>query len=208
MKLSNIESKELLPNFARDIEWVQNAFDKLIRPTVERIKSIDAPLSLEAIQALTEEELQYLYELYGVAKYYPDLRRETRDRMLYEMCKIYRYLGTPKAVETLCKYIFDTENINVKIHDNLAFDEYGNLIDESLLDVFDIEVDPFIDELPPDGAERILSNIINFSRNSQALRSVWFTLPDNTIEIDTAFGLPCDDIGVVINIENTVIIGG
>lgn len=207
MKLNDIESKELLPNFAHSMEWVQNAFDRLIKPTVERVKSIDAPLSLEAIQALTEEELQYLYELYGVAKYYPDLRRETRDKMLYEMCKIYRYLGTPKAVETLCKYIFDTENINVKIHDNIAWDSNGHLTDESLLDLFDIEVEPFIEELPPDGAERILSNILNFSRNSQALRAVWFTLPDNTFSIDTAFGLPCDDIGVVINIENTVIIG-
>lgn len=208
MKLSDIQSKELLPEFAHDLDWVQNSFDALIRPTVERVKSIDAPLTMEAIEALTDEELQALYEQYGVAIYYPDLARDTRNRMLYEMCKIYRYLGTPHAVETLCKYIFDSEAVKVTIHDNLAWDSNGNLIHPELLDIFDIEVEPFLYDLPPDGADRIIANILNFSRNSQCLRSVWYILDENRVDVSSAVGIPYDYIGVVINVENNEIVGG
>lgn len=170
MKLSNIESKNLLPRFASKISWIMNALDSLIKTTADRVKSIDAPLTMEAIEACTDEELEALYNQYGVAKYYPDLSRPTRNKMLYEMCRIYRYLGTPKAVETLCNYIFDGVELNVTVLDNLAFDTDGNLIDVSLLDVFDVEVNPTEPILNVSTNARILANIIRFSRNSQYLR--------------------------------------
>lgn len=178
MKLSDIESKQLLPRFAKKISWVIDTLDALIRPTVERVKSIDAPLTMESIQACTDEELEALYDQYGVAQYYPDLSRDTRDKMLYEMARIYRYLGTPHAIETLCEYIFDGVQLNVKVLDNLAFNDAGELVDESLLDTFDIQVEPSIPVLDEYTNTRILANIIRFSRNSQALRDILYDFPE------------------------------
>lgn len=175
MKLSNIESKQLLPRFAGNISWVMDALDRLIKETAQRVKSIDAPLTMESIEACTDAELEALYDQYGVAKYYPDLSRETRNKMLFEMCRIYRYLGTPKAIEVLCNYIFDGVRLNVKVEDNLAFDENGDLVDESLLDVFDVDVNPTEPIFGADVNARIIANIIRFSRNSQALRSIVYT---------------------------------
>lgn len=201
MKLSDIESKQLLPRFAADISWLMNAFDSIIKPICERVKSIDAPLTLESIQACTDEELEALYDQYGVAQYYPDLSRETRDLMLFEMVKIYRYLGTPKAIEILCKYIFDNNPIVVKVLDNLAFNDDGVLIDESLLDVFDVNVESqsaFLDEY---ANARILANIIRFSRNSQFLRYIYYDFPG-------CFDLPIQPLkaGIAsINYENDAI---
>lgn len=174
MKLNDIQSKALLPRFANSYTWVQNAFDIIVKKVFERAKSIDAPLTMESIQALNETELQALYEQYGIAEYYPDLSRETRDNMLYEMCRIYRYLGTPKAIEILCKYIFDGTPLDVTVLDNLAFDDNGNLIDASLLDIFDIAISPQDAVLDEWAHNRILANIIRFSRNSQALRDIYY----------------------------------
>jgi hypothetical protein len=179
MKLSNIESRKLLPRFASKIAWLMDALDSIIKPISERVKSIDAPLTLEAIAALTDEELEVLYEQYGVAQYYPDLSRSTRDLMLYEMCKIYRYLGTPHAIELLCNYIFDNVPLNVHVLDNLAFDDQGTLIDATLLDVFDIEVNPELPVLSVDATARLIANIIRFSRNSQALRDIIYTFSED-----------------------------
>lgn len=179
MKLSNIESRKLLPRFASKIAWLMDALDSIIKPISERVKSIDAPLTLEAIAALTDEELEALYNQYGVAQYYPELSRSTRDLMLYEMCKIYRYLGTPHAIELLCNYIFDNVPLNVHVIDNLAFDEHGTLTDATLLDVFDIEVNPDLPVLSVDATARLLANIIRFSRNSQALRDVIYTFSED-----------------------------
>ena len=191
MKLSDIESKQLLPRFAGNISWVMDALDRLIKETAQRVKSIDAPLTMESIEACTDAELEALYEQYGVAKYYPDLSRETRNKMLYEMCRIYRYLGTPHAIEVLCNYIFDGVQLNVKVFDNLAFDEDGTLVDESLLDVFDIEVNPTEPIFGADVNARILANIIRFSRNSQALRNIIYTfIQDFSISVS-----PCKRTG-------------
>jgi hypothetical protein len=179
MKLSNIESRKLLPRFASKIAWLMDALDSIIKPISERVKSIDAPLTLEAIASLTDNELEALYDQYGVAKYYPDLSRSTRDRMLYEMCKIYRYLGTPHAIELLCNYIFDNVPLNVHVLDNLAFDDQGTLIDATLLDVFDIEVNPELPVLSEDATARLIANIIRFGRNSQALRDIIYTFSED-----------------------------
>ena len=88
MKLSNIESRKLLPRFASKIAWLMDALDSIIKPISHRVKSIDAPLTMESIEACTDDELEALYDQYGVAKYYPDLSRQTRNKMLFEMCRI------------------------------------------------------------------------------------------------------------------------
>lgn len=202
MRLEDIESRHILPEFASDLRWSQDAFDDVIKQVVERAKSIDAPLTMEAIEALTDEEIELMYETYGVAKYYPSLSRDTRNRMLYEMCRLYRYLGTPKSVETLCKYIFDTVELSTTVYDNLAFNERGELIDSDLLDLFDIEVKPFVEELPVDGADRIRENILHFSRNSQTLRNIVYTLPDTDITLNVAGGIPNDNMFACVQVEN------
>ena len=188
MKLDGVQSKQLLPRFADDMEWIQQAFDVIVKHANERAKSIDAPLSMEAIQALTDEELQALYEQYGIAIYYPDLSRETREKMLFEMCRIYRYLGTPKAIETLCNYIFDGVELNVKVVDNQAFDENGRLVNPSMLDTFDIEIDPQIPVLDANAHARLLDNIIHFSRNSQGLNGINYDFPEN-FDLSVALGV-------------------
>lgn len=179
MKLNDISSKDLLPRFASYIEWVQNAFDVIVKAATGRAVSIDAPLTMEAIEALTDEELQALYEQYGIAVYYPDLTRETRNQMLYEMCKIYRYLGTPHAIETLCDYIFDGVSVGCKVIDNQAFDDAGELIKPGLLDLFDIEINPSLPVLDPFAHARLLENIIHFSRNSIGLHGINYDFPED-----------------------------
>ena len=202
MKLNDIQSKALLPRFANGYTWVQNAFDIIVKKVFERAKSIDAPLTMESIQALNEAELQALYEQYGIAEYYPDLSRETRDNMLYEMCRIYRYLGTPKAVEILCKYIFDGTPLDVTVLDNLAFDDNGNLIDASLLDIFDIAINPQDAVLDEWAHNRILANIIRFSRNSQALRDIYYDYIER-FDLPVYMGLhPSNNPVVIVDWEN------
>ena len=217
MKLSNIESKKLLPRFASDIAWVMDALDELIRETAQRVKSIDAPLTMEAIEACTDAELEALYDQYGVAKYYPDLSRETRNKMLFEMCRIYRYLGTPKAIEVLCDYIFDGVSLDLTALDNLAFDDSGDLVDPDLLDVFDIEIsptDPVVDETIN---ARILANVIRFSRNSQSLRRIIYDFPQDFVVVvspceksdnpqviqDWQQNALCEPIGYTLSFVNT-----
>lgn len=204
MRLSEIESKQLLPRFAHDVDWIQQAFDVIVKRVFNRSKSIDAPLTLNSIQALTDEELQMYYEQFGVVSYYPDLSRETRENMLFELCRIYRYLGTPHAIETLCKYIFDGVDLDIKVHDNLAFDADGNLTDSSLLDVFDVEISPDSANLGPLVNQRILANIINFSRNSQALRDIYYEIEEdyelNIYKVEDTWNPQ-----IIVDIENDAI---
>lgn len=200
MKLKDIQSWALLPQFAEDAAFLQKAFDLIIKPNVERIKSLSQPLSIEAIHALTDDELQLLYDQYGVAEYYPDLDRSVRDMMLYNIVHYYRWLGTPKVMEILCKYIFNGFELEAIVWDNLAWDN-GDLVHPELLDMYDVEVIPCGNVLPDNALYRILANIIRFSRNTQTLRDIWFTMPDNDISVSACIGLPYGTSGV-INIEN------
>ena len=200
MKLKDIQSWALLPQFAEDAAFLQKAFDLIIKPNVERIKSLSQPLSIDAIHALTDDELQLLYDQYGVAEYYPDLDRSVRDMMLYNIVRYYRWLGTPKVMEILCKYIFNGFELEAIVWDNLAWDN-GDLVHPELLDMYDVEVIPYGNVLPDNALYRILANIIRFSRNTQTLRDIWFTMPDNDISVSACIGLPYGTSGV-INIEN------
>jgi hypothetical protein len=183
-------SAALLPAFAQESRWLQGGFDDIVCRDVGGNKAIDAPLTMESIAALNDAELETLYRQYGIAEYYPDLTRETRNLMLYWASRLYRYLGTPKSVEILCNYIFDNNPISVVVHDNMAFDEAGNLIDPDLIDIFDVEVLPGDEYIAQDATKRILDNIIRFSRNSQVLRDVYYTLPDNPLDVTACIGLP------------------
>ena len=190
MKLDDIHSRELLPRFAESMGWVNDAFDQLVVEGAARSVTIDAPLTMEAIHALTDAELQSLYAYYGIAVYYPDLSRTTRENMLYNLSRVYRFLGTPHAVELLCNYIFDeSEVVQVQIKDNLAWSD-GRLYDPTLLDVFDISLNISALELSESATARIYENVRNFARNSQWLRGVVVNF-----DCDFTFGVSLSDGG-------------
>ena len=190
MKLEDIHSRDLLPRFAESMGWVNDAFDQLVVEGAARSVTIDAPLTMEAIHALTDAELQSLYAYYGIAVYYPDLSRTTRENMLYNLSRVYRFLGTPHAVELLCTYIFDeSEVVQVQIKDNLAWSD-GRLYDPTLLDVFDISLNISALELSESATARIYENVRNFARNSQWLRGVVVNF-----DCDFTFGVSLSDGG-------------
>ena len=68
--------------------------------------------------------------------------------------------------------------------------------------MFDIEVNPFVEDLPIDGADRIIENITHFSRNSQTLRNIVYTLPDTDITLNVAGGIPNDNMFACVQVEN------
>lgn len=178
MRLHDIESAVLLPRFAHNADWEQKALDQVVKGVRAKSFAMGAPYTRESISALSDAELQAFYFQYGIAIYYPDLSRETRENMLFELSRVYRSLGTPHSVELLCEYIFDgADKVRVEIHDNLAFNAAGELVDDSLLDLFDVDLFPTSPELSQDKIERIVENIFRFCRNSQTLRNVIVDFP-------------------------------
>lgn len=206
MKLKNVESKELLPSWAGDAEWLQNGLDLAVRSISTRIPGMGAPFTLDAVKALSDEELEALYDQIGIVKYYPDLSRSTRESFIFEIYTNARYLGTPAVVEKLIKYIFDGQPVNVTIHDNLAFDSSGSLVDSSLLDTYDIELNIPVANLPALVLSRLYENLYNLVRNTQKLRAVEFTFDEEIIDCNTYFGIiPAETPGIVVDIENDAV---
>lgn len=184
MQIDDIESKKLLPNWAHDADWIQAAFDQIVLMCAGRLPAIDAPLTMQAIQCLTDEELREWYARFGVVEYYPELNRETREKMLYWLARLYRYLGTPHAIRVLCDYIYNDLPLDVTVIDNLAFDG-ETLVDPTLLDLFDVEIDAGSAGISPTQAYRLVNNILRIARNSQTLRKIIY---DYTSDIDVNCG--------------------
>lgn len=184
MKIDDIESKKLLPNWAHGADWIQAAFDQIVLMCAGRLPAIDAPLTMQAIQCLTDEELREWYARFGVVEYYPDLNRETREKMLYWLARLYRFLGTPHAIRVLCDYIYNDLPLDVTVIDNLAFDG-ETLVDPTLLDFFDIEIDAGSAGISPTQAYRLVNNILRIARNSQTLRKIIY---DYASDIDVNCG--------------------
>jgi hypothetical protein len=206
MKLKDVESKELLPSWAVNAEWLQNGLDLAVRSISTRIPGMGAPFTLDAVKALSDEELEALYDQIGIVKYYPDLSRSTRESFIFEIYTNARYLGTPAVVEKLIKYIFDGQPVNVNIHDNLAFDSSGSLVDRSLLDTYDIELNIPVANLPALVLSRLYENLYNLVRNTQKLRGVAFTFDEENISCNTYFGIiPAETPGIVVDIENDAV---
>ena len=205
MRLKDIHSALLLPEFSEKAAFLQDGFDILIKSNIDRIPAIDAPLTLESIEALTDEELQAFYAEYGLAEYYPELSRETRNQMLFWMSKLWRFMGTPAAVEILCKYIFDDLDLSLTITDNLAFDSQGALVDVSSLNLFDVTIEPSTNSLPADAIQRIKKNVLNFARNSQTIRNLVVLQPETNIDCTVYDTSPYDDVMALISFENDAI---
>lgn len=177
MKLNDIASRRLLPQMQNGepeerLNWMCQAFDVFVKSTDERKIALSAPVSLSAIAALTDGELQQMYAEFGLATYYPDLPRHSRDQMMFDQIKYYRKLGTTDAVYALLRYIFGDNPISLTIVDNLAFDAEGVLVDESLLDMYDVYVNISNPTLGEFELSRIFANLNKFGRNSQKLRGL------------------------------------
>lgn len=173
MRLSNCNSIDLAPvNDAERIAWACAAFDEFVRVSDARRHALSAPFSRDAIKALTDAEMQRYYAEIGLAPYYADLPRQSREDMLYAELANLRKLGTKAAVEALCQYIFGANPIALTIVDNLAFDANGTLTNASLLNLYDCiitSVNPVLDKFQ---LSRIFNNITRFGRVSQQLRGI------------------------------------
>jgi hypothetical protein len=203
MRLHDVHSADLLPRFANDAEWEQNALDVFVISFRAASYGLGAPYSMQAIEALDDSDLMAYYAQYGIAIYYPDLSRQTRNDMLFELARIYRYLGTPYAVQLLCRYIFDeSESVMVEVVDNIAW-ENGELVDSSLLDLFDLEISFSSPVLTPEKHARIIENVFRFCRNSQTLRDTIYIFPGEfSLPVGVAHG---DHAGIGVVYENEMV---
>ena len=174
MKLDDAKTSELLPLPMQYAAFLTDAFDTFLHYMSGRANSLPAPMTLEACKALNDEEMQVLYDDFGLAKYYPDISHDRRAWLLWKQQDLWRWLGTPKAIETLCMYLFDDVDVHLEVKDNEAWDAHGNLINEDLLDVFDAELTIDSLNLPSEMFERVKANIIRFVRNQELMRAFVF----------------------------------
>ena len=174
MKLDDAKTSELLPLPMQYAAFLTDAFDTFLHYMSGRANSLPAPMTLEACKALNDEEMQVLYDEFGLAKYYPDISHDRRAWLLWKQQDLWRWLGTPKAIETLCMYLFDDVDVHLEVKDNEAWDARGNLIHEDLLDVFDAELTIDSLNLPSEMFERVKANIIRLVRNQELMRAFVF----------------------------------
>lgn len=191
MKLNDAKTSEFLTEWAESGKYLTDGLDDILHYANGRIGGLPAPVTLESCIALTDDEQMAMFEQFGLAKYYPDISHERRAWMLWMQNLLWRKLGTPKALETLCMYLFDDVAVHLEVRDNEAWDRLGNLIHEDLLDVFDAELTIDSLNLPSEMLERVKANIIRFVRNQEWMRA--FTFLFEAMDITT--GVSLDDGG-------------
>lgn len=189
MKLNDAKTSEFLTQWAESGRFLEDGLDDILHYANGRIDSLPAPVTLESCIALTDDEQMAMFEQFGLAKYYPDISHERRAWMLWMQNLLWRKLGTPKALETLCMYLFDDVTVHLEVKDNGAWDSLGNLTDEDLLDVFDAELTIDSLNLPSEMFERIKANIIRFVRNQEWMRAFVFLFE----AMDTTTGVSITD---------------
>lgn len=189
MKLNDAKTSEFLTQWAEAGAYLTDGLDDILHYANGRIDSLPAPVTLESCIALTDDEQMAMFEQFGLAKYYPDISHERRAWMLWMQNLLWRKLGTPKALETLCQYLFDDVTVHLAVRDNEAWDTDGNLIHEDLLDVFDAELTIDSLNLPSEMLERVKANIIRFVRNQEWMRAFTFLFE----AMDTTTGVSITD---------------
>ena len=189
MKLNDAKTSEFLTQWAETGKYLEDGLDDILHYANGRIDSLPAPVTLESCIALTDDEQMAMFEQFGLAKYYPDISHERRAWMLWMQNLLWRKLGTPKALETLCVYLFDDVTVHLEVKDNGAWDALGNLTDEDLLDVFDAELTIDSLNLPSEMLERVKANIIRFVRNQEWMRAFVFLFE----AMDTTMGVSLTD---------------
>lgn len=189
MKLNDAKTSEFLTEWAEAGKYLTDGLDDILHYANGRIGGLPAPVTLESCIALTDDEQMAMFEQFGLAKYYPDISHERRAWMLWMQNLLWRKLGTPKALETLCMYLFDDVAVHLEVRDNEAWDRLGNLIHEDLLDVFDAELTIDSLNLPSEMLERVKANIIRFVRNQEWMRAFTFLFE----AMDTTTGVSITD---------------
>ena len=189
MKLKDAKTSEFLTQWAEAGKYLEDGLDDILHYANGRIDGLPAPFTLESCIALTDDEQMAMFEQFGLAKYYPDISHERRAWMLWMQNLLWRKLGTPKALETLCMYLFDDVTVHLEVKDNGAWDALGNLTDEDLLDVFDAELTIDSLNLPSEMLERLKANIIRFVRNQEWMRAFVFLFE----AMDTTMGVSITD---------------
>ena len=189
MKLNDAKTSEFLTQWAEAGKYLTDGLDDILHYANGRIDGLPAPVTLESCIALTDDEQMAMFEQFGLAKYYPDISHERRAWMLWMQNLLWRKLGTPKALETLCMYLFDDVTVHLEVKDNGAWDALGNLTDEDLLDVFDAELTIDSLNLPSEMLERLKANIIRFVRNQEWMRAFVFLFE----AMDTTTGVSITD---------------
>ena len=189
MKLNDAKTSEFLTQWAETGKYMEDGLDDILHYANGRIDGLPAPVTLESCIALTDDEQMAMFEQFGLAKYYPDISHERRAWMLWMQNLLWRKLGTPKALETLCMYLFDDVTVHLEVKDNGAWDSLGNLTDEALLDVFDAELTIDSLNLPSEMLERVKANIIRFVRNQEWMRAFVFLFE----AMDTTMGVSITD---------------
>ena len=189
MKLNDAKTSEFLTQWAETGKYMEDGLDDILHYANGRIDGLPAPVTLESCIALTDDEQMAMFEQFGLAKYYPDISHERRAWMLWMQNLLWRKLGTPKALETLCMYLFDDVTVHLEVKDNGAWDSLGNLTDEGLLDVFDAELTIDSLNLPSEMLERVKANIIRFVRNQEWMRAFVFLFE----AMDTTMGVSITD---------------
>lgn len=189
MKLNDAKTSEFLTQWAEAGKYLEDGLDDILHYANGRIDSLPAPVTLESCIALTDDEQMAMFEQFGLAKYYPDISHQRRAWMLWMQNLLWRKLGTPKALETLCMYLFDDVTVHLEVKDNGAWDSLGNLTDEDLLDVFDAELTIDSLNLPSEMLERVKVNIIRFVRNQEWMRAFVFLFE----AMDTTTGVSITD---------------
>jgi hypothetical protein len=175
MRLNECRSENLLPRtpgVEARLAWCCAAFDTFIGRMDARRHALSAPFALEAVQSLTDAEIQQYYSELGLAPYYADISRTARENFLVAQWHYLRKLGTQDAVLALCQYIFGDNPVSLEIVDNLAFDDNGVLTDASLLNLYDAIVTADDPQLTRFQIARIFANITRFGRVTQKLRGL------------------------------------
>lgn len=189
MKLNDAKTSEFLTQWAEAGKYLTDGLDDILHYADGCIDGLPAPVTLESCIALTDDEQMAMFEQFGLAKYYPDISHERRAWMLWMQNLLWRKLGTPKALETLCMYLFDDVTVHLEVKDNGAWDSLGNLTDEDLLDVFDAELTIDSLNLPSEMLKRVKANIIRFVRNQEWMRAFVFLFE----AMDTTTGVSITD---------------
>lgn len=186
MKLQDAKTSELLPLSMEYASFLCDAFDTFLHYMDGRANALPAPMTYEACLALNDEEMQAYFNQFGLAKYYPDVSHERRAWLLFQQSSLWRYLGTPKALEVLCQYLFSDIDVSLEVFDNLAFSQDGRLVYPERLHLFDAVLDVSASALPANFYDRLYANIKKFVRDQEQLRSFAISFEALEQEVGTA----------------------
>lgn len=189
MKLSDLESFALMPRFAAAYQFACKALDRWMSPIHSRADALATPWTLEAIEALTDEELQEAYKLYALGDYYPDLPRDYQNRFFYAQMANLRKTATNEAIPALLRYINPDGEMDARINDDLGY-----------LHCYEVDLYLHGNSYSNIMTARVMENLRKFMRASANLLRVTVEVMSASEDID-AWGLCI--FGGYVNSQNS-----